>query len=480
MLNRCFEAIICPTMANISDTSEGRPRSETTLTKPNELLVMVPIAGKLSPVSRKLFNALLLNGGDVYRQRLQSGAPMLAEETFEARLSDLVAHLPGEASDWSTNASGHLLEMLRTEVVWQSIDRNSDTAEWGAMNLLSEASIIKKGRALHVSWAFPPRVLGALKDPAFFTRLDLEVLGSLRSYAAIALYEICSRYKTNPTGLTCSQPPDWWVEALTARSVRPAPQKARGKNSALVEPEAKPKREWRKVKSESVVDAIEEINAKTDLEIELIEKRVGKAVAEVQFAVRRKRRVLPPGEGVPPDILEKAIALGVSGSDIAMIARAVRGGPDVLRAALTKLADRVARDDLIQLSNVTAYLKTILGELDEIVATDPQTAPASQPRASQQSSMPNVLRSMQKTEIVDIVETPESVARRQIEVLHRDDQVALANASFERMKERGIATASVAQAFAKYLNGGPLSGVLLGEMTRQHLEASTSAQAVEQ
>lgn len=466
-------------MANISDTLENRQRLETTLTKPNELLVMVPIAGKLSPVSRKLFNALLLNGGDVYRQRLQSGAPMLAEETFEARLSDLVAHLPGDASDWSSNASAHLLEMLRTEVVWQSIDRNSDTAEWGAMNLLSEASIIKKGRALHVSWAFPPRVLGALKDPAFFTRLDLEVLGALRSYAAIALYEICSRYKTNPTGLTCSQPPDWWVEALTARSVRSAPQKSRGKNSAIAEQEAKPKREWRKVKSESVIDAIEEINTKTDLEIELIEKRAGKAVAEVQFAVRRKRRALPPGEGVPPDILEKATGLGVSVSDIATIARAVRGGHDVLRAAITKLADRVAREDLTPLSNVTAYLKTILGELDEIVASDSQTSPASMPRATEQSSFPKLLHSMSETKIVDVVETLQSVARRQVEALPRDEQVALAKVAFERMKERGIATASVAQAFGKYLGGGPLAGVLLGEMTRRHLEASTPAQAIE-
>lgn len=472
-------AIICPAMANITDTLESRPRSDTTLTKPNELLVMVPVAGKLSPVSRKLFNALLLNGGDVYRQRLQSGAPMLAEETFEARLSDLVAHLPGDASDWSSNASAHLLEMLRTEVVWQSIDRNSDTAEWGAMNLLSEASIIKKGRALHVSWAFPPRVLAALKDPAFFTRLDLEVLGSLRSYAAIALYEICSRYKTNPTGVTCSQPPDWWVEALTARSVRPAPQKSRGKNSAHAELEAKPKREWRKVKSESVIDAIEEINTKTDLEIELIEKRVGKAVAEVQFAVRRKRRVLPPGEGVPPDILAKAIALGIPGSEIASIARVVRGGHDVLRAAITKLADRVEREDLIPLSNVTAYLKTILGELDEIVACDPQTTPVSMPRASEKSSVRNVLHSMSETKVVDIVETQQSFARRQIEALPRDEQLALAKVAFEGMKEKGIATASVAQAFGKYLDGGPLAGVLLGEMTRRHIAASTTAQEVE-
>jgi len=458
-------------MTNTLDTSEGRPLAETTLTKPNELLVMVPIAGKLSPVSRKLFNALLLNGGDVYRQRLQSGAPMLAEETFEARLSDLVAHLPGEASDWSSNASAHLLEMLRTEVVWQSIDRNSDTSEWGAMNLLSEASIVKKGRALHVSWAFPPRVLGALKDPAFFTRLDLEVIGSLRTYASIALYEICSRYKTNPSGLTCSQPPDWWVEALTARSVRPPPPKARGRSVVSIEPDQKPRREWRKVKSESVIDAIEEINTKTDLEIELIEKRVGKAVSEVQFAVRRKRRAIPAGQGIAPDVLEKAVSLGISAADIATICRTARGGVDVVKAALTKLAERMAREDLVPLTNATAYLKTILGELDEYVETNPAVAPSSQ-TAPQRPMQTGVARSKASAEVVDLVETPESLAKKQIESLDRNAQETLAKAAFERMQEKGLATAAVVQAYAKYRAGGPLAGVLLGEMTRHYLAKS--------
>lgn len=456
-------------MTNILDTFEGRSSSETTFTKPNELLVMVPIAGKLSPVSRKLFNALLLNGGDVYRQRLQSGSPMLAEETFEARLSDLVAHLPGEASDWSRNASAHLLEMLRTEVVWQSIDRNSDTSEWGAMNLLSEASIVKKGGALHVSWSFPPRVIGALKDPAFFTRLDLEVIGSLRTYASIALYEICSRYKTNPSGLTCSQPPDWWVEALTARSVRPPTPKSRGRSPAAVDPEQKPRREWRKVKSESVLDAIEEINKKTDLEIELIEKRTGKAVSEVQFAVRRKRRALPPGQGVAPDILEKAVALGISVADISLICRTARGGADVVKAALSKLSERVARDDLMPLSNVTAYLKTILGELDEYVESRP-IAGLSPSSGARQPMNANTLRSTPPTEVVDLVETPESLAKRQIEALDRPAQEILAKAAFERMQEKGMATAAVVQAYAKYMSGGPLAGVLLGEMTRQQMQ----------
>ncbi len=460
------------------DTSTPPLKSSgSTLTKPNELLVLVPLVGnKLSAVSRKIFNTLLLVGGEEFRRRRYSGNPMLAEETFSARLTDLVAHLPGESSNWSSTAAVHLKEMLDTKVVWNSIDRNTDTTRWGAMPLLSLAEVTHSGRGkpTYVRWAFPPDVMTALKDPAFFTKLDLEILGQLKSYASIALYEICSRYKTNPSGLSCSQPPAWWVEALTARGFRPAPASSNAKKPADTLLETGPKREWRKVKFETVLGAIEEINSKTDLEIELIEKREGKAVSEVQFAVRRKRRALPPGQGIAPDVLEKAVSLGISAADIAMICRTARGGVDVVKAALSKLSERVARDDLVPLSNVTAYLKTILGELDEYVATSPAAAPSPQ-SGVRQATTTTVLRSTTPTEVVDLVETPESLAKKQIEALDRPAQELLAKAAFERMQAKGMATAAVVQAYAKYKGGGPLAGVLLGEMTRQHLQQAAAA-----
>lgn len=458
---------MCPTKEIFVDTY-----TRTELTKPNELLVMVPVVGKLSPVSRKLFNALLLNGGDVYRQRLQSGAPMLAEETFEARLSDLVAHLPGDASDWSSNASAHLREMMHTKVAWHSIDRNSDTSELGEMNLLSQASIIKKGRALHVSWAFPPRVLVALNDPAYFTRLDLEVIGSLRTYASIALYEICSRYKTNPSGLTCSQPPDWWVEALTARSLAAAPPKAKGKWATTDEPEPKPRREWRKVKSESVLDAVDEINAKTDLEIELIEKRTGKAVSAVQFAVRRKRKELPGIPlGAPPEVLERAVRLGISASDISTIMRSARGGAEIVKAAITKLEERAAREDLQPLGSTLAYLKKILGDLDQFVDTSGEQASQSRNDIMSQNKMRRT--PAPAADVEDAKETPESLAKRQIEALSRPEQEALAATAINSMRHKGIATAAVLQAYARYQAGSPLAGVILGQMIREYQGAKS-------
>jgi len=454
-------------MKNDLDTSIKRPASETSLTKPNELLVMVPIVGKLSPVSRKLFNALLFRGGREFQKRLADGNPMLAEETFEARLSDLVAHLPGEASDWSKNAYDHLLEMKRIEVVWDSTDKNSATTGWGVMNLLSQAEFEKRGGAHYLRWAFPPRVLTALKDPAFYTRLDLDVIGSLRTYASIALYEICSRYRTNPTGVSCSQSPEWWVEALTARSVRSPISREKPKQGLAEENQTKPKREWRKVKSESVLDAIIEINTKTDLEIELIEKRTGKAVTEVQFAVRRKRRALVAEEGVPPDMLAQAISLGVSASDISVLARTVRGGHDVLKAALKKLAERVGREDLEPISSAVSYLKSILADLDLYIA-EPAAELAVEPRK------PTASRERLTPAVQDVIETPDSLAKKQVESLDREAQEHLAKLAFAHMRERGLATASISQSYARYMDGGPLVGVLLGEMARQHLKLTST------
>lgn len=427
---------------------------------------MVPVVGKLSPVSRKIFNALLFKGGGVYRDKLQAGAPMLAEETFEARLSDLVSHLPGEAADWSSNARVHLMEMLRTEVVWQSIDKNADVEGWGAMNLLSQAEVEKRGGALYVRWSFPPRVLAALKDPAFYTRLDLDIMGSLRTYAAIALYEICSRYRTNPTGLTCNQPPDWWVEALTARGTRGAGARTKGRGGRDEDLEARPKREWRKVKSESVIDAIAEINAKTDLEIDLIEKRTGKAVSSVQFSVRRKRQLVAAGEGVPPDILEKATALGISVQEIAGVLKSVVGGPEVLRAGLMKVSDRTRREDLQPVDSPLAYLRRVLEEFSQYVSAADKLSP---PIDRQSVNVGTYSGLRDRAEVIDVVETDASRARKIVEAMSRPEQLELAEQAFRSMKHRGLATAAIGQAYARYVSGGPLVGVLLGEMVRLYM-----------
>ena len=438
------------------DTSQPDRLAAQVLAKPNELLVMIPTAGRLSPLSRKLFNELLFEGGRQFQARLERGAPMLAEETFEARLASLTANLPGAASTWTAPAMNHFHEMMSTLVEWESVDKNAQTEEWGEMPLLSVSKIIKRGNDLFVQWAFPPEVLVALKDPAFYTKLNLQYVGQLRTYAAISLYEICSRYRTNPSGVTCVQPPDWWVEALSGRSVRVVTGRK------LKDAPPQPKREWRKVKSESVLDAIEEINAKTDLTIQLIEKRTGRAVTAVQFGVQRKRMPEDQKASLPADIVQKGVAVGVPLRDLAALAKSVRGGIETVRAALTRMEQRLGRDDLVPIENRSAYLRSMVTELEgyvdhgaaQLTSHTPLPAPAAGPKGQP----PQVAQ--------DVEETPLSVARRTVDGLPREAKVELARKAFESMRAKGLATASIAHSFARFIDGGSLGGFLLAEMAQ--------------
>jgi len=91
-------------------------------------------------------------------------------------------------------------------------------------------------------------------------------------YAGTSLYDICSRYRHNPSGVTSRKLPSWWIDAL---SQTPSDSTKR--------------REWRMFKYEKILPAIEEINQTTDIIIDLIEKRQGKSIIEVQFSVRTKK-----------------------------------------------------------------------------------------------------------------------------------------------------------------------------------------------
>lgn len=438
------------------DTSQSDRLAAQVLAKPNELLVMIPTAGRLSPLSRKLFNELLFEGGRQFQARLERGEPMLAEETFEARLASLTANLPGAPSSWTTAAKNHFHEMMSTLVEWESVDKTTLTEEWGEMPLLSVSKIIKRGNDLFVQWAFPPEVLVALKDPAFYTKLNLQYVGQLRTYAAISLYEICSRYRTNPSGVTCVQPPDWWVEALSGRSVRVVTGRK------LRDAPPQPKREWRKVKSESVLDAIEEINSKTDLTIQLIEKRTGRAVTAVQFGVQRKRMPEDKKASLPADIVQKAVAVGVTLRELASIAKSVHGGIETVRAALSRMEQRSGRDDLVPIENPSAYLRSMVNEMEHYVdhgaaqLTPTTPLPAAVAGAKGTSSQL----------IQDVEETPQSVARRTVDGLSREAKEELARKAFESMRAKGLATASIAQSFARFLEGGSLGGFLLSEMAQ--------------
>ena len=404
--------------------------------KSNDLLVMIPRTGALSPISRKLYNVILrASQNQILGKGITSGG------TFTCSLSELLEPFAADANDLVKVAKRHFNEMLSTSVYWTT--------------LLEGPGIYMQGNRLYCEWRLPNEVFDRLMDPVLFTQLNIEHLTRLKSYAALALYEICARYKNNPSGLTCACSPDWWVRALTTKSMD-VKSSGKAKISDLEEPRVK--REWRKVKSASVMKAIAEINEITDLEIDLVEKKTGKAVTMVQFSVRRKKpaRHLNEGVGLSPELVEQAAKANVPLDDIVAIVKASSGGESVARAAMHKVQQRNSKTELAEVKNKGAYARAVARDLDGFVGTT--TTP---PVLSGRNGVPET--------VVEASVTPLSIAKAEVAALDVQSQHQLANRVLAALQTRGLATPSTIQGHAQFIAGGRLPVHLLVEMARLHL-----------
>lgn len=332
----------------------------STLRKPNIALVMVPKTGKLSLLTRKMYNVLLL----LTQQQLPEVRPangltgVDAGHMFRAPLSAVVGPTiaKGSDSDPKTEAKKCLTAMRRMEADWEAPDERSDVI-WESVSLLSQVRLEKANGQIWVSWALPPALLLALTEVDKYTTIDLLAnVAPLTRYASVALYEICARYKNNPSGVSNSNSPEWWVDALLSS---PAPiDPTTGKKKL---------REWRKIKGEIVQPAIEEINEKTDLTISLIERKTGKAVTQVQFAIQKKKA--PSHDAVlSEEIALLAARLSVPLSALAQLVKSGKYSKGAIMLALTKLDVRAGNRDLEPVDNPLAYLRATLDDQAKYIA----------------------------------------------------------------------------------------------------------------
>lgn len=318
-------------------TSLESADSATELRKPHEMIVMVPRSKRVTLTGRRLYNALL----QVSQSRLSAMDAMpQADYMFEAPLPALL-RTTGSSGEDRTAAKRYLREMRGLEVDWEST-APGDGVKWRGFSMLSEVAIEVRGGENWVSWSYPPTIMAALKDPHRWARIDLDVLAKLGSYAAVALYEICARYRDNPSGVTSRKPVAWWADALSQA------------------PGGSERREWRKFKNERVKPAVDEINEETDLEIELLEHREGRAVIDVQFSVRKKRPNKRPIDAqiVDANLVLRAESLGVREMKLEGLIREF--GEAQVRDKVDLLERRSANNKLRGIDNAYSYLRSLL------------------------------------------------------------------------------------------------------------------------
>jgi len=306
---------------------------DSPLRKPVNTLAIIPTkSSKITVLARKAYNVLLYiaqeQGIDqaVFRAPLQS---ILRGVDFNSHAREIVKQ--------------HLRSMVSTTVEWQSPTSGEGEA-WNVAALLAHAKVYKVGGENWVEWSFAPNIKHELLEPQRFARLRLDVISQLRRHSGVVLYEICARYRD--IGLTARQPWQWWRPVLTG--------------SADTEDSAK--QEYRFFKRDTLKLAMAEINAVTDLDVELIEHKAGRFIADIQFRVGKKQTESLPLRNPPQPVdmsqVVRATAAGIRAEDAETLINT--HGNEAVKAGLDALVKRATSEFPEPLRDPRRYLRALL------------------------------------------------------------------------------------------------------------------------
>jgi hypothetical protein len=319
------------------------------LRKAVNTLAIVPKSARITTLGRKCYNVLLF-------QAQEQG---LDKDVFRAPLDAVVKGLDFDSHDHAL-IKKHLRAMVSTTVEWQS-PTTGEGAAWNVSGLLAHATLVKQRGQVWVEWSYAVNLKQELLEPTVFARLRLEIISQLRTHAGVVLYEICTRYKD--VGRTSRQAWRWWYPVLSGNP-----------------PSDKLERlEYRIFKRDTLKPAIAEVNAITDLEIELVEHKQGRFVDQIQFLIgQKKQNVLPLSHSHEPvdlAMVEQAQRLGVSEEMVEALVDA--HGQERVVASLVMLAKRAASAFPEPLRDPHRYLRALLqSDSDKAAVPAATTAPA--------------------------------------------------------------------------------------------------------
>ena len=307
-------------------------RDVDVLRKPVNTLAIVPKSARITSLGRKGYNVLLF-------EAQEQG---LDKDVFRTPLERILRGVDFDSNDHAL-IKKHLRAMVSTTVEWQS-PTTGEGSSWNVSGLLAHAKLTKERGQVWIEWSYAVNLKQELLEPTVFARLKLEVISQLRSHAAIALYEICMRYRD--VGRTARQPWRWWRPVLSGQP----------------ESERTAKLEYRIFKRDTLKPAIAEVCSVTDLDVELVEHKEGRFISEIQFAIRpRKQSALQlkhPPEPIDLGLVVKARELGVPEDKAEDLL--AEFGSDAVREGLEALGRRIATAFPEPLRDPFRYLKSLM------------------------------------------------------------------------------------------------------------------------
>ncbi len=334
--------------AEVSDasTKQSAPRPELEIRKSNEAIGLRVVSGRLTLLNRKVFNVLMYHAQRI--RTLGQDAPIdtpAAQKYFWVPLSVLARNASYDSRD---------MQFLREQISeMQDIKLLLETdRQWTSERLIASVTFVNP-KGLHsrtgqvwVGFAFPPEVHESVMQPETYTRLSIHYQGLLRSGTALALYELCRRYATNPSKLTSTYTVEHWYGLLTGN---PVPE----------DPADLP--EYKYFKRDVLKNAIAEVNRVTDIEVELIEHKLGRRVQQLQFRVEFKPDTQHESRApfaIDMGVLEKLMGLGMSQHEASNI---IGEYPDEkINQALAVVEARINSTNSAPIHSKVAYLRWAL------------------------------------------------------------------------------------------------------------------------
>lgn len=330
------------------------PTSTTPLRKPVSALAISPKAGKITLLARKTWNVLL------HRAQEQG----FDEEKHQAPLNEIVRGLDFNSRDLKI-VKDHLRSMVSTAVEWQS-PTTGETPTWTVSGLLAHAKIEKVRGEVWVEWSYAVNMRNELLDPDVYAKLALDIISQFSTHAALVLYEIGKRYSA--IGQTSRQPWQWWVPVLTGRAMD----------------ERTAKLEYRIFKRDYLRPALAEVGAIADVEMDLVEHKVGRFISELQFTVKKKaQRALALSSASKPvdlDLMARAERAGIEHARAEQLA--TEYGEEALASGLEALAKRTEKAFPEPIRDPFRYLKSLMpGQAAAIVEEHEAREEAKSPEA---------------------------------------------------------------------------------------------------
>lgn len=312
--------------------------------KTNEAIGLRVSEGRLSLLSRKLFNVMMYHA----QQQREPGenAPLATEAAkkyFWIPLAEVARDAAYHSND-TEKLKVHLEELQNIRVHMEDGIQWTSQRLVSAVTLVNPAGLKKKGGQLWFGFAFPPEVAALVTSPgSSYTKLAIYYQTMLRSGTSLALYEICRRFLTNPSKLTYRQDWEWWYGAMSGNPIT----------------EAMP--QYKYFKRDVIKPAIAEINMTTDINIELIEHAEGRKVVALQFKVQATQQAalaFPVPPVIDSAMLARIMKLGVAQADAENYLLTTDDA--TLEATLSLVEKRVSSSAKTKIDSPAAYFRQAL------------------------------------------------------------------------------------------------------------------------